>query len=101
MRRRCTKWRARRMRAASVVEPSAPAKSRIEQAEQPVERRLVAAVRRRGQQEQVALMVLGQALQQLEALLAALMRADAGVRLVDDRPTRAGTGERCPAACPP
>ena len=42
----------------------------IEQAEQAIECGLVTAVRRRGQQEQVALLVLGQSLQKLKALLA-------------------------------
>jgi len=66
----------------------------IEQVEQAVERGLVAAVRRRGQQEKVPLPILGQSLQQLEALLAALMRADAGMRLVDHDELWAGPGER-------
>jgi hypothetical protein len=42
----------------------------------------------------VPLPVLGQSLQQLEALLAALMGADAGMRLVDHDQLWAGPGKR-------
>src|SRR5204862_182871 len=59
---------------------------------------LVAAVRRRGQQEKVPLLVLGQSLQQIEALLAALMRADAGMRFVDHDELWAGPRKRVAAS---
>ena len=51
-------------------------------------------MRRRSKQEQVPLLVLGQSLQQLEALLATLMRADTGMRLVDHDELWAGPRKR-------
>jgi len=66
----------------------------IKQTEQAIECGLVAAVRRRGQQEQVPLPVLGQSFQKLEALLAALRRADAGMGLVDHDELWAGPRKR-------
>ena len=59
IRRRCTKWRASRTRFCVALE-RAFGKAWIEQAEQPIEGRLVAAVRRRGQQDQVALAIARQ-----------------------------------------
>ena len=92
IRRRWTKWRASRARIASLS--SAPsANSCIEQAQQPVECRLVAAVRRGGEQNEMALAILGKPLEQFEALLPALVRADAGVRFVDHDQSRAGARE--------
>ena len=81
-RRRCTKWRASRMRDALVFQRPAR-KFGIEKTEQAVERLLVAAVRRGRQQHQMALGVCRDRTQELEALLPAVMRADAGVRLID------------------
>ena len=101
-RRRWTKWRDRRSRSAVALvarrRPASCSKSRIEQAEQPVERGLVAAVRRRGQQHQVARRRLGEPLQQLVALVAALAGRRAGVRLVDDDELGAGAQELGAAA---
>ena len=50
-------------------------------------------MRRRGEQDQLALGIGGKALEQLEPLLAALMRSDAGVRLVDHDQRRARARE--------
>jgi hypothetical protein len=55
----------------------------VEQSKQPVEGRFVAAVRRRRQQNEVALAILRETLEQLEPLLPALMGADARMRFVD------------------
>ena len=58
------------------------AEAGIEQTEQPRERCFVAAVRGRREQDQLTLGIAGEALEQLETLLAALVRADAGMGLV-------------------
>ena len=55
-----------------------------EQAEQPVEGRVVAAVRRRGEHDEVPRRAAGQSLQQLVPLMPAPAGRGAGVRLVDD-----------------
>ena len=62
---------ARQTDAQALVFERRRQQRRIEQAEQPVERLLIAAVRRGRQQHHVARTVLGQELQQLEALLPA------------------------------
>src|SRR5262249_12989925 len=63
-------------------------KAAIQQAEQPVECRLIAAVRGCGQQDQMTVVAFGEALEQFEALLPALVSADAGMRLVHDHKRR-------------
>jgi hypothetical protein len=75
---------------------------RVEQPEQGAERLGLAAVRCRGEQQQVPVGVGGQPGQQGVPLLgaaggAALGGADAGVRLVDDDQARAGADELVPA----
>ena len=88
--------------AESPRSSSAPsAKLLIEQAEQPIEGRLVAAVRRGGQQDQVALRVLGKTLEQLEPLLPALVRADAGMRFVDHDQRPGRSAQSCRGAARP
>ena len=62
-------------------------KVRIKQAKQPVESGLIAAVRRRGQQNQMAFGVLRQVPQKLEALVSASMGAHAGVGFVHNHET--------------
>ena len=59
-------------------------KGRVEQGQQVVERGFVARVRGGGEQQQVALGVFGQALQQLKAQLLARATAGAGVGFVHD-----------------
>ncbi len=68
----------------------------VEKAQQSVEGVLVAAVRGRGEEDEVPLAVRGEPLQQLEALMPALMRPDAGMRLVDDDQRRASPREAFP-----
>src|ERR1019366_2880795 len=69
----------------------------IEQAEQPKERLLVAAVRGRGEQDHVAARRVGQRTQQLVPLVTALARRRTGVGLVDDNEVRTGLQEEVPA----
>ena len=88
IRRRCTKWRASRARFCFALE-RAFGKAWIEQAEQAVEGRFITAVRGGGQQDQMPRFVVGKTLEQFKPLLPALVRPDAGVRLVDDDQRRA------------
>ena len=70
----------------------------IEQAQQAIECSLVAAVRRCRKEKQMTLWVFRQPLQQLEPLLTGLVRADAGMGLVDCDKSR--TGPRKGVAAP-
>src|SRR6516162_10285764 len=65
----------------------------IEEPEQAIEGLLVAAVGRGGQHDDMPVRRSGEPLQQLMALMAALARRSAGMRLVDDDELRAGTKE--------
>ena len=79
--------------APGVAVERAGGKFLIEQAQQPLECRLVTTVRRRSEEHQMPLAIVRKSFQQLETLLPALMRADAGMRLVDDDQSRAGPRE--------
>src|SRR5262245_40250687 len=73
---------AGKTRAVLLAVERAFSKFWIEQAEQPIECRLVAAMGRGRQQHQMALRIGREALEEFEALLTALVRADAGMRLI-------------------
>jgi hypothetical protein len=59
-------------------------KTLVHQSQQSVESVFVTAVGRRGKQEHVPVVIGRKPLQQLEALLPSMMRANAAVRFVDD-----------------
>src|SRR5438477_12219 len=65
----------------------------IEKTEESAERRVVAAVWRRGQQNEMPLGILRETPQQLEALLPILVGAHAGVRFVYHDKRRTGSRE--------
>ena len=67
--------------------------SLIKETEQPVEGGLVAAVRRRGKKNEVTLAIMRKPIEESEALLPALVRADAGVRFIHHDERRTGAGE--------
>jgi hypothetical protein len=79
--------------AGGFILEGAGAEAGPEQTEQTVERVLVAAVGCCRQKKKMTLGIIGEPPQQLEALLAALMGADAGVSLVHDDKARADPGE--------
>src|SRR5690349_11983195 len=76
--------------AEILIVQSTKAESGAEQAEKSVECVVIAAVWRCREQDQMAVLILRGLLEELKALLPALMNADAGVSFIDDDGPRAG-----------
>src|SRR5580704_15425147 len=77
----------------SIVIESADSEARVKQPKQPLEGRLIPAVGRGGQENEVALLILGQAAQEFESLLTPLVCAYTGVCLIHHDGIGAGAGK--------